>query len=238
MSEAGYHRLSLALFAAALILVIWAWYEVFLQVPEEVTMSVTPQLEGVQRIFYLHVSSAFVSFLAFFVVFLASVAYLWKRRAPWDWVALSAAEVGMIFIAAVLISGPLWAKPVWGIWWTWDARLTTTLILFLIYLAYLLLRYYTLETTRQATLAAVFGIIGFVDVPIVYMSIRWWRTQHPQPVILGGSESGLDPQMWYGLLVTFAAMLTVGGLVFLQRYRLEESRAELDVLQRALGRID
>ncbi|MFQ5927243.1 MAG: cytochrome c biogenesis protein CcsA, partial [Terriglobia bacterium] len=153
-------------------------------------------------------------------------------------VAVSAAEVGIVFIAAVLISGPLWAKPVWGTWWTWDARLTTTLILFLIYLAYLLLRYYTIEATRQATLAAVFGIIGFVDVPIVYMATRWWRTQHPQPVIFGGSGSGLDPRMWYGLLVAFAAMVAVGALLFSQRYRLEESRYELNVLRRSLGRLE
>lgn len=232
MSETSYHRLSQALFVAAVVLVVWAWYAAFVEVPTERTMG------DVQRIFYLHLSSALVSFLAFFVVFLASVAYLWTRRAAWDWVAVSAAEVGVIFVMAVLISGPLWAKPVWGIWWTWDARLTTTLVLFLIYLAYLLLRYYTIETARQATLAAVFAIIGFVDVPIVYMANRWWRTQHPQPVIMGGESSGLDPRMWYGLLVALAAMLAVGALLFLQRYRLEESRHHLEELRRALGRLE
>jgi len=232
MSETRYDRLSRGLFVLAVVLVVWAWYAVFVQVPTERTMGV------VQRIFYLHLSSAFVALLSFLVVLLASVVYLWTRKPAWDWIAVSAAEVGIIFIAAVLISGPLWAKPVWGIWWTWDARLTTTLILFLIYLAYLLLRYYTLETARQATLAAVFGVIGFVDVPIVYMANRWWRTQHPQPVILGGSESGLDPRMWYGVLVTFAAMLTVGALVFLQRYRLEETRHAVSELRRAIGRLE
>ncbi len=232
MNRRNYHRLSLILFCAALVMVLWAWYAVFLQVPTERTMGV------VQRIFYLHLSSAFVSFLAFFVVFISSVAYLLTRKAEWDWAAATAAEIGIIFIAAVLISGPLWAKPAWGIWWTWDARLTTTLVLFLIYLAYLLLRYYTLEAGRQARLAAIFGIIGFVDVPLVYMANRWWRTQHPQPVILGGSESGLDPRMWYGLLVTFVAMLTVGALVFLQRYRLEESRHAVNELRRAVGQLE
>lgn len=232
MNEAGYARLSRGLFVVALVLVLWAWYAVFIQVPTERTMGV------IQRIFYVHLSSAFVSFLGFFLVFLASVAYLWTRRPTWDWVAVAAAEVGIIYVASVLITGPLWAKPVWGIWWTWDARLTTTLVLFLIYLAYLLLRFYALETTRQATLAAVFGIVGFVDVPIVYMANRWWRTQHPQPVILGGGGSGLDPRMWYGLLVTFAAMLTVAALLFLQRYRLEEVRSEVSVLRRTLGRIE
>jgi len=232
MSERNYNRLSLILFCAALVMVLWAWYAVFLQVPTERTMGV------VQRIFYLHLSSAFVSFLAFFVVFISSVAYLLTRNPRWDWTAAAAAEIGIIFIAAVLISGPLWAKPTWGIWWTWDARLTTTLVLFLIYLAYLLLRYYTLEAERQARLAAIFGIIGFVDVPLVYMANRWWRTQHPQPVILGGQESGLDPRMWYGVLVTFVAMLTVGALVFLQRYRLEESRHAVSELRRAIGQLE
>lgn len=238
MTESTYHRLSLGLFLAALGLVLWAWYAVFLQVPEEVTMSVTPRIAGVQRIFYLHVPSAWVSFLCFLIVFVASLGYLTTRRPAWDWAAVAAAEVGVVFIAAVLISGPLWAKPVWGIWWTWDARLTTTLVLFLIYLAYLLLRHYTLESGRQATLAAVFAIVGFVDVPIVYMSIRWWRTQHPQPVIGGGERSGLDPAMWYGLLVALAALLAVAGLLFLQRYRLEEARHEFTSLRRTVGRLD
>src|SRR3990170_4273724 len=134
MNESTRHRLSLALLVVALLLIVSAWYYAFQVAPTERTMGT------IQRIFYLHLPAAFLSFLAFFVVFVGSVAYLWTRRIGWDWAAASAAEVGVVFCAAVLISGPLWAKPVWGIWWTWDARLTTTLILFLIYVAYLMLR--------------------------------------------------------------------------------------------------
>lgn len=226
MNESSYHRLSLFLFGLTLLLLVSAWYYVFLVAPTERTMGT------IQRIFYIHLPSAFISFLAFFVVFVASVAYLKTRRLRWDWVAASAAEVGVIFCAAVLISGPLWAKPVWGIWWTWDARLTTTLILFLIYVAYLMLRLYVVDANRRARLAAVVGILGFVDVPLVYMANRWWRTQHPEPVIAGGEASGLDPRMWLGVLWAFAGLLSLGGFLFLQRYRMELLRDELVQLAR------
>jgi heme exporter protein C len=121
----------------------------------------------------------------------------------------------------------LWAKPVWGIWWTWDPRLTSTFVLWLIYVSYLMLR--RLSTTDQApTLAAVLAVFGFVDVPIVYMSIRWWRTQHPQPVIFGEQgSSGLDPRMWPALLINLAAFLCYGALVFWIRYKLERARQNL-----------
>ena len=230
MSNSAYHRLSLVLFVLALLLLVWAWYHVFLVVPTERTMGT------IQRIFYIHLPSAFVSFLAFFVVFLGSLGYLLTRRPHWDWVAASAAEIGTIFCAAVLLTGPLWAKPVWGIWWTWDARLTTTLVLFLIFVGYLMLRQYVGEADRRARLAAVVGIVGFLDVPIVYMANRWWRTQHPAPVIAGGEASGLDPRMWVGVLWSLAALATFAGLVFVQRYRLEGMRAELTRLARRAGR--
>jgi len=226
VSDSARHRLSQVLFVVALLLVVSAWYYAFLAAPTERTMGT------IQRIFYLHLPSAFISFLAFFVVFVASVGYLITRRLTWDWAAVSAAEIGTIFCAAVLITGPLWAKPVWGIWWTWDARLTTTLILFLLYVGYLMLRLYVPDSQRRARLAAVVGIIGFVDVPIVYMANRWWRTQHPEPVIAGGEGSGLDPRMWLGVLWAFAGLLSFAALLFLQRYRLESLRAELLELER------
>src|SRR3989338_4785265 len=213
MNESARHRLSLVLLAVALLLIVSAWYYAFLAAPTERTMGT------IQRIFYLHLPAAFLSFLAFFVVFVGSVAYLTTRRIGWDWAAASAAEVGVVFCAAVLITGPLWAKPVWGIWWTWDARLTTTLILFLIYVAYLMLRLYVTDAERRARLAAVVGILGFVDVPIVYMANRWWRTQHPEPVIAGGEGSGLDPRVWGGGLGAVAGPLTFASLLFFHRYR-------------------
>ncbi len=148
----------------------------------------------IQKIFYFHVPSAWVAFLAFFVTFLASVTYLVTKRESHDCVASSSAAVGMLFCTIVLVTGPIWGKPVWGIWWTWDPRLTSTLVLWFIYVAYLLIRSY-LPGARRATLSAVVGIFGFLNVPLVYMSIRWWRTQHPQPVLAGGEGSGLDPRM-------------------------------------------
>lgn len=226
MTESGYHRLSLALASASLLLLLTAWTHVFLLVPTERTMGV------IQRIFYIHLPSAFICFLAFFLVFLASLLYLLTRNLAWDRVAVAAAEIGVVFCAAVLITGPLWAKPVWGIWWTWDARLTTTLILFLIYVAYLMLRVYVADTDRRARLAAVVGLLGFPDVILVYFANRWWRTQHPQPVIAGGEGSGLDPQMWVGVLWAFAALLAFASLLFLQRYRLERLGTKLTELAR------
>src|SRR3970040_976399 len=219
MNESARHRLSLVLLAVALLLIVSAWYYAFLAAPTERTMGT------IQRIFYLHLPAAFLSFLAFFVVFVGSVAYLTTRRMGWDWAAASPAEVGVVFCAAVLISGPLWAKPVWGIWWTWDARLTTTLILFLIYVAYLMLRVYVTDSERGARLAAGVGILVCVDVPFVYMANRWWRTQAPEPVIAGGEGSGLDPRMWWGVLWAFAGLLTFASLLVFQLYRMEAMRA-------------
>ncbi len=155
--------------------------------PTEATMG------DVQRIFYYHLPSAWVAFLLFFVNFLASVWYLIRRNAGADALALAAAEVGVSFCTIVLLTGPIWARPVWGIWWTWDARLTSTLVLWLIYVSYLVLRHYA-TGGQVPVLAAALGIFGFVDVPIVYMAIRWFRTQHPQPVIGGGEGSGLAPR--------------------------------------------
>jgi heme exporter protein C len=179
---------------------IWALYGIFLASPIEKTMGV------VQKIFYIHVPSAWIAFLAFFVVCVTSILYLRSREARWDRLALASAEIGVFFTTLVLLTGPLWAKPVWNTFWTWDARLSTSLILWLIYIAYLLIRKYTLDATRAKQFAAVFGIIGFLDVPVVYMSIRWWRTLHPAPVIAGGAESGLSPAMLETLIISLAAV--------------------------------
>ncbi|MGH9863356.1 MAG: cytochrome c biogenesis protein [Candidatus Acidiferrales bacterium] len=226
MNNSGPDRLSWLLGGASFLVLSAAFAYSFLLAPIEASMSM---LEPIQRIFYIHLPSAFVSFLGFFVVFVASIAYLVTRQLRWDWLAVSAAEVGVVFCAAVLLTGPLWAKPVWGVWWTWDARLTTTLILFLIYVGYLMLRVYVGEAHRRALLAAVVGIIGFVDVPIVYMANRWWRTNHPEPIIGGG---GLDPRMWVGILGVFTGALLLASLLLRLRFRLEALRAELMELER------
>ena len=210
---------------AALLFV--AGYAALFIAPTERSMGV------VQRIFYFHVPSAWTAFVAFFIVFIANIAYLTRRRQHWDWLAVSAAEVGLAFCTVVLVTGPLWAKPVWFIWWTWDARLTSTLVLWLLYLTYLLLRTLVDDPARRAIVSAVFGIFAFLDVPLVYMSIRWWRTQHPQPVIAGGEGSGLDPLMWRVFLLCWAALLGLMVLLLRQRYRLERARHQLAELSLA-----
>jgi heme exporter protein C len=185
------------------------------------------ELSEIFRIFYYHVPSAWTAFLLFFVNFIASVAYLWKRNPKSDAFALATAEVGVVFCTVVLVTGPIWARPVWGIWWTWDARLTTTLVLWLIYISYLLLRRYS-TGGQTAVLAAALAVFGFLDVPLVYMSIRWFRTQHPQPVIAGGEGSGIAPPMWHALLINFAAFLVFAVLLVWLRYAMERMRARLE----------
>lgn len=185
----------------------------------------------IQRIFYVHVPSAWTAFAAFFVVFICSIAYLMTKNLKWDRIALACAEIGTIFCTAVLITGPIWAKPVWGIWWTWDARLTLTLVLWLIYMGYLMLRRYVDSTERRAVLAAIVGIAGFIDVPLVYFAIRWWRTQHPQPVIAGGEGSGLDPRMATTLWVCVAAFTLLFFALYRRRVALEKLRADADTLR-------
>jgi len=180
----------------------------------------------VQRIFYYHVPSAWVGFLCFFINFVASIWYLWKRSPKSDALAAASAEVGVVFCAVLLIEGTLWAKPVWGIWWTWDARLTTTLVLWLIYVSYLVLRRFSAGQTQ--IMAAVLAVFGFADVPIVYMSIRWFRTQHPSPVMGGGENSGLDPAM-LTVFLTNLALFTVMGLLFIWlRYKLQTAEEALE----------
>lgn len=185
---------------------------------------------NIQRIFYYHVPSYATAFTMFAINLLASIFYLARRQTPSapaaDAVAVSAAEVGVIFCSIGLMTGMLWAKPVWGVWWTWDARLTSTFVLWLIYVSYLMLRRLS-ESGQAPTLAAALAVFGFVDVPIVYMSIRWWRTQHPQPVIFGEQGSGLDPSMVPALLINLAAFLCYGALIFWVRYKLERARQEL-----------
>ena len=212
--------LYLALAVLTFVFMEWALFMAFLHAPTERTMG------EVQRIFYFHVPSAWVAFLAFFIVCIASIAFLRTGKAHWDRLAASSAGIGILFVTLVLVTGPLWAKPVWNVYWTWDARLTTSLILWLIYIAYLMVRSYTSDPERGAKFAAVFGIIGFLDVPIVYMSIRWWRTLHPAPVIGGGG--GLAPEMKQALFFSLFAftVLYITLLVLSLRIRSLEDRIQ------------
>ena len=210
----------------AILLVIASAYASFYIAPEERTMGL------IQRIFYFHVSCAWAGFTAFFLCFLGNLLYVWKREQKYDWLAVSGAEVGLAFTTVVLITGPIWAHPVWGIWWTWDARLTSTFVLWLLYVSYLLLRTLVEEPDRRALLSSLFGIFAFIDVPLVFFSIRWWRTQHPQPVIMGGQGSGLDPTMRSVLFFSLFAMSVFMAFLVAERYALEKMQAETDFLAR------
>jgi heme exporter protein C len=189
----------------------------------------TERLQGpVQRIFYVHVPLAWVAFLAYFVVFVGSALYLWKRDPRWDVWARASAEVGVVFTTLVLVTGSLWAKPIWGTWWTWDARLTTTLVLWLIYLAYLMVRAYAGEPGRAARYAAVIGIIGFLDVPIVRQSVVWWRTLHPGPTVVQQSGgTGLPPPMLATLAVSLVAFTLLYAYLLVEKAGIEEAREML-----------
>ncbi|MDY0093027.1 MAG: cytochrome c biogenesis protein [Candidatus Vecturithrix sp.] len=204
-----------------------AIYMVFVYAPTEETMGV------VQRIFYFHVSSAWIAFLAFFLVMAASLVYLMTGNVRWDTWAYASAEIGTVFCTLVLITGPLWAKPVWNTWWTWDMRLTTTLILWLMYLGYLMLRS-TIEGERGAKYAAVFGIIAFLDVPFVYFSIRWWRTLHPAPVIAGKAGSGLAPEMLITLLVSLFTFMCLFAYLLQYRVALVGMKCDLGQIRQTL----
>jgi len=210
------------LWGVGLALMIAALYMVFVYVPTEKHSGI------VQRIFYFHVPIAWVSFLAFFITFIFSILYLWKREMKWDTIAHASAEVGIIFTTLVLITGPIWAKPVWGVWWTWDARLTTSLVLWLVYIAYLLVRSYTTEPERGARFGAVIGIVGFIDVPIVFLTVNLWRTQHPTTIIF---EGGLTTPMLVTLLVCIAAFTVLYVLLTIQSASLKSMEATVKHLK-------
>lgn len=211
----------------ALSLIIISLYLVFVYAPTEAHMG------HVQRIFYYHVSFAWTCFLAFFVTFIASIMYLIKKNRFWDIVAVSSVELGVAFCMIILITGPIWAKPVWGAYWTWDPRLVTTLILLFIYSAYLILRGAIDEETKRGRYSAVIGIIGFFDIPIVYMSIQWWsRTIHPD--VIRPEKIDLPPEMIHTLFTSFAAIVAFYAFMLLRRIKLEELRDEVVELRKII----
>jgi heme exporter protein C len=187
-----------------------------------------------QKIMYLHVPTVIIAYLAFFIVFAFSIAYLWKRDLMFDRIAKASAEVGLLFCALVLITGAVWGRPIWGTYWVWDARLTTTLLLFLIFMGYFLLRMSTDDRDKESRLAAVIGIIGFLDIPIIHKSVEWWRTLH-QPTTLFKAEEGIakpsiPDELLYPLLATMLVMLLFYLFLLQLRYRVEASQDELNLL--------
>jgi heme exporter protein C len=203
-----------------------ALYFAFLYAPEEKVMGV------VQRIFYFHVASAWTGLFSFLIVFAGAVLYLLKKDLKYDRLSHAGVELGVLYFTIVLITGPIWAKPVWGAWWTWDPRLTSTFVLFLIYVAYLLFRASLKDHPAVRTYAAVYGIVGFVDVPIVWMSIHWWRTIHPK--VITAEKVNLDPRMWTSLLVCFAVMLLLYFVLLRMRTNLEFLRERVLVAREKL----
>jgi heme exporter protein C len=180
----------------------------------------------VQRIMYIHIPSILTAYLSFFIVFVGSCLYLWKRERRDDILARSAAEVGVLFTALTIVEGSIWGKPTWGVWWTWDARLTLTAILLMIFAGYMMLRSLIEDEDRAAVSAAVVGIIGFLDIPLIHMSVYWWRTLHQPPSILRPDKApweNVHPAMLIALAINFAAFLLLYFYLLSLRIRVGET---------------
>ena len=216
------------LFLLSAVSMIGVLYLVFLYAPTDRNLGIS------QRIFYFHVSLAWVGFFAFFWVLVGSVGYLWKRSERMDRLAYASAEIGVVFTTLMLITGVLWAKPVWGVWWTWDPKLTTSLILWLIYVAYLMLRAYSPRGDQGARFAAILGVVGFFDIPIIYLSVVWWRTVHPN-VVGTGAAGGLDPEMRMVLMACTVAFTLLFAYLLLDRLSLRRSEEEVEAVRGAIS---
>ena len=185
---------------------------------------------AIYRIIFFHVPAAWTAFLGFLTAVIASVAYLAGKNLRYDALAVSVTEVGLAFGAANLVTGMIWGRIIWGIWWTWDPRLTSMLVCWLLYAGYLMLRRAVEEPTQRAKVSAVFSIFAFADVPIVWFSIKWWRTQHPQPVVWGGGS--MDHSMWNMLFLNWAPLLLLFVVLVTIRMRQEQAKREIDALRR------
>ena len=223
-----------ALVALALVTMIASLYASLIYVP-------TDRAQGdVQRLFYLHVPAALTMYLAILLVFIASLLYLQSRNAQWDEVAAAGGEMGLLFGTIVIITGPIWAKPIWGAWWTWDARLTSFFILWLIFVAYVMMRSYGGSPEQVARFCAVLAILGFVGMPITHYAVEWFRTMHPDPVIM--TEGGLGRGVPGSMLLTFA--IGMGATVFLfanlfaLRLRLERQTRRVQEMRRRLDLVE
>ncbi|MDX2468986.1 MAG: cytochrome c biogenesis protein CcsA [SAR324 cluster bacterium] len=196
-------------------------YIIFLWVPTESSQGY------VQKIMYIHLPGVWITFVAFFITFLGSIGYLWKRQEKYDILALASAEIGVVFCTIGLVTGSIWGKPTWNTYWTWDARLTTTLILLLIFIGYLLLRKFVDPGEQQARFSAVVGIIGFLDVPLIHQSVSWWRTLHQTSTMFSRKPSSVvDPNIAMTVWISLAAMTLVFIWLLLKRLKIEnEQRA-------------
>lgn len=212
----------------------WPLVSLILGILTAITMSVTiwmifvytpiDALQGdAQRIFYFHVPTAWAGMLSFGILALAGVVYLFYPDERLDWIARAAGEVGIVFLTITLFLGAIWGKPIWGAWWVWDARLTATLILWFMYVGYLMLRSYMGRTLESARGGAVIGVIGVIDLPIIYFSVNWWRGQHPIQQI--GTAGALPPQAVWTILVALVAFTLLYAFMMVQAYQLQRLQA-------------
>jgi len=206
---------TLAMLASLYLVLVW--------VPTEKTMGV------IQRVFYFHVPSAWVAFLAFAVAAVAALLFLARRQEHWDRVEVASLELGIVFSTVALITGSIWARPIWNTWWTWDPRLTTTLVMWIYYVASLLLRQMVDSPERSARFGAVLAIVGFVNVPLVFLTIRLWRTIHP--VLFTTEGFGLAPEMLLTLLISLGTFTLLYFCLLTARVRLESLQARLAQLR-------
>jgi heme exporter protein C len=221
-SLAGTRRLAIVFNVLAAIALTASLWMVFFYVPTESEMGV------VQRIFYVHVPSAWVAFLAFGIVALCSLGYLWLRDDRLDAISVAAAELGLLFTTIVLVTGPLWGKIAWGAWWVWEPRLTLTLLLWFIYVGYFILRGATESPERGKRFAAVLGIVGAVDIPLIHVSVTWFRSQHPEAVILRPEGPAAAPEIVQTLLVSFLALALLFFGLLMVRYALRRLEDRVD----------
>ena len=212
------------------IFMILTMYMVFLWVPTESNLGVS------QRIFYFHVPLAWIGMVSIIIVSVSSAIHLITGREKWDHLAYAGAEVGVVFFTLLLATGVMWSKPVWGVWWTWDAKLTTTLILWFIYVSYIMLRAYGPKGSQGARYGAIIALIGAIDMPIIYMATVWWRTAHPEMNIGPLAESGsLDSRMQITLLISLISFTFLYVYVLIQRFYLRRSEGEVDEIYYKIG---
>jgi heme exporter protein C len=208
----------------ALLFVIAGLYSALIQAPPDANQG------DVQRIMYIHIPSILTAYLSFFIVFVGSCLYLWKREKRDDILAKSAAEIGVLFTALTIVEGSIWGKPTWGVWWTWDARLTLTAMLLLIFIGYLMLRSLVEDEERAAVSGAIVGIIGFLDIPLIHMSVYWWRTLHQPPSILRPDKApweNIHPAMLIALAINFVAFLLLYFYLLSLRIRVGETEERI-----------
>jgi heme exporter protein C len=217
-------RFLVILSGIAAVLLVRNLFVILLRLPDEAAQG------SIYRIIFYHVPAAWTAFLGFFVALVASVSHLATKNLKHDAVAVAVTEVSLAFAVANLITGMFWGRIIWGIWWTWDPRLTSMLVCVLLYAGYLMLRRAIEDPTARARASAVLSIFAFVDVPIVFFSIKWWRTQHPSPVVWAGGS--MDPAMFRMLFLNWVPLLLLWFVLIVLRMRQEETRRELDALRR------